>query len=241
MSAAPLQRSIIIAGATGAIGRELVSLCVANPAVGRIVALSRRPSGPEEWPKIFPNLNIALATAKLCVVEMRWDELLLSPSDAKFRSDFSGHDIAANCLGTTRKDAGSAEAFRKVDLEYAQAFAAAVRFHSRSCYHFAQVSAQNANSAGWFLYTKTKGQADDMLVSMGFPFAEWCIKFMSISVEKVAAAMLKNALVGSPSGSGSVGGAGQPFVSGDKNFKCDTAGSARVFYNADIMKICNTS
>lgn len=61
------------------------------------------------------------------------------------------------CLGTTRKAAGSAEAFRKVDLDIVVSFAKLCLLHAHAR-HFAMVSSYGANANSWFLYMQTKGE-----------------------------------------------------------------------------------
>jgi len=101
-------KTAVIAGATGMIGRELCGQ-LASEASGfdRVVAITRRP------------LDFSLAK----VVEHRadfgqLDQVEIDPVDAAFCT-----------LGTTMKTAGSREAFRLVDYDYAVAFA---RFSKRA-------------------------------------------------------------------------------------------------------------
>lgn len=75
-------------------------------------------------------------------------------------------DDAFCCLGTTRKKAGSDEAFRKVDLDYVLAFArAAKRAGAR---RFLLVSALGADERSRLLYTRVKGQAETAVNARGF-------------------------------------------------------------------------
>ncbi|MFE8730364.1 nucleoside-diphosphate sugar epimerase, partial [Aeromonas hydrophila] len=53
-------------------------------------------------------------------------------------------DIAFCALGTTRKEAGSAEAFRRVDLDYVIAFAERARRHG--CQRLIVVSSMGASA-----------------------------------------------------------------------------------------------
>ncbi|KXZ55745.1 hypothetical protein GPECTOR_2g1295 [Gonium pectorale] len=88
---------------------------------------------------------------------------------------FAGANVVFCALGTTRKVAGSAAAFKKVDYEYV---AAGARL-AKACgvAHFSLVSAQGANhkcpanDLGLFhglLYTKTKGMAEQAVLQQGF-------------------------------------------------------------------------
>ncbi len=171
--------SLIVAGATGAIGREVVCAAVANANIRRVVALSRRPIPASEWRSVFgAGLDETAAATKLTVQAVDWNRMNLyysptSPAgrlDAAVQAAFQGHDYAAMCMATTKKDAGSAEAFRLCDLLYVEAFGKAVMAESRgSIQHFVQISSAGASSTSWFLYLKTKGEADDAIAAMGFP------------------------------------------------------------------------
>ena len=77
-----------------------------------------------------------------------------------------GHDICFCCLGTTRKDAGSAEAFRKVDYDYV--VKAADLCDAANIPRFSLVSSKGASSSSFFPYMKTKGQVEDRLKQIDF-------------------------------------------------------------------------
>ena len=67
--------SVIVAGATGSTGREIVTRLVAHPDVGRVVALSRYPIPVNRWHSFFPNLRTADALKHLSVVAVDWSKL----------------------------------------------------------------------------------------------------------------------------------------------------------------------
>lgn len=161
--------SIVIAGATGAIGRELVIKCCSDASISRVVVLSRKEIAATEWPTVFPSIDVDQAKQKLSSVSVDWEKLTLDPTGAQWKAVFGDFQWAAMCMGTTAKDAGSAEKFRRCDLEYVSAFAAAVKKFSPGLTHFSQVSSSGACSSSWFLYLKTKGQADDATIACKFP------------------------------------------------------------------------
>ena len=165
--------SIIIAGATGAIGRELVVQAVVSPHIIRVVALSRKELSQDAWAKVFPDIDMAHAKQKLEVVAVDWERITNSGvmnCTGEVVAALRGHTIAAMCMGTTRKDAGSDAAFERCDYDYVKAFAAAVKEASGSTIrHYAQVSSDGANASSMFLYLRTKGKADEMAIQMGFP------------------------------------------------------------------------
>jgi oxidoreductase len=187
--------SILIAGSSGAIGREVVKEAVADDRVARVVALSRRPIPKDKWLEAFgPTLDVTKAAQKLSVVAIDWEKLTnpltrsdylnapqtwhdsSSASPPAIIEAFQQHHFVAMCLGTTRKDAGSAEAFKRCDFDYVSAFAQTVRDVAASegnrnvlkC--FSQVSSQGADANSWFLYMRTKGEADRFVSQAGlFP------------------------------------------------------------------------
>jgi uncharacterized protein YbjT (DUF2867 family) len=133
----------IVAGGTGLVGGALLRRLGADTSYRRVTSLVRR-----ETP--LP----AGVVAQLTDFD-RLDELALSDVDHAFC-----------CLGTTRRDAGSAEAFRRVDLDYVVAFARlARRAGARS---FMLVSSVGASSRSPFLYPRTKGESEAAVSAMGF-------------------------------------------------------------------------
>ncbi|MBL0598215.1 NAD(P)H-binding protein [Aeromonas jandaei] len=131
---------ILIAGASGLIGRELIKQL---PAEHELTLLCRK-LGKEahHWlPVDFDDL----ATVTL-------------PRPV---------DIAFCALGTTRKEAGSAEAFRRVDLDYVIAFAELARRHG--CQRLIVVSSMGARASSPALYPRTKGEMEQALLAQSWP------------------------------------------------------------------------
>lgn len=188
MSIAATRRSLIVAGATGAIGREVVVQAVSDARFGRVVALSRRTLTPNQFADTFPGIDAAKAAEKLSVVGVDWEALTVSLTPAAgchrpasvtvpdesfpegVRAAFANIDCAAMCMGTTKKDAGSAEAFVRVDFDYVVTFISLLRrFSPTSVTRYVQISSSGASATSYFLYMKTKGRADEAAVAAGFP------------------------------------------------------------------------
>ena len=99
------ERTAVVAGASGLVGRELIVRLARAPAYGRVIALTRRALG--------------LQVPKLIEAPARFDALddilapLLRPSTVD----------AYCCLGATIRAAGSQQAFRRVDQDLVLAFA----------------------------------------------------------------------------------------------------------------------
>jgi NAD(P)-dependent dehydrogenase (short-subunit alcohol dehydrogenase family) len=128
-----MSRTAVVAGATGLVGGELVRALAEDPSYERVIALARRPLAPA--PKL---------------------ETLVVDFDHLDRTPFTAAD-AFCALGTTIKKAGSKEAFRKVDFDYALAFARAAK---ASCQSFGLVSALGANAKSSIFYNQVKGEGD---------------------------------------------------------------------------------
>ena len=67
--------SVIVAGATGSTGGELVSKLVSHKDVSRVVALSRTEISVDKWSNYFPNLKHTDALKYLSVVSVDWDRI----------------------------------------------------------------------------------------------------------------------------------------------------------------------
>ena len=129
---------ILIAGATGLIGQELI-----------------RQLGPEHELTLLCRKTGEAAPGRhwLPADFERLDRLEL-PTPI---------DLAFCCLGTTRKDAGSDEGFRRVDHDYVLAFAALARRHG--CSRLLVVSSLGANAHSPALYPRTKGEMEQALLA----------------------------------------------------------------------------
>ncbi|KPA81222.1 hypothetical protein ABB37_03642 [Leptomonas pyrrhocoris] len=80
MSSKGKQVSVIIAGATGSLGQEIVSRLVSHPDVSRVVALARYPIPVNRWTSVFPHLHIGDARRYLSVVPVDWEKILADAS-----------------------------------------------------------------------------------------------------------------------------------------------------------------
>ena len=138
----------IIFGATGAVGRELLKLCLDGNRYSRVTVIARRPA--------------SLTHEKLQWTMAEFDALdNLEPFSGLIDGD------AYCCLGTTIKAAGSEEAFRRVDYDYVLN---AARFAKKSgVTQFSLVTAIAANPESGMLYNRTKGEAEAAIVAEDFP------------------------------------------------------------------------
>ena len=143
MTSAVTSRSAVVAGGTGLVGGALLQLLSGNATYHRVTSLVRReaPAPP--------------GVASYLVNFEQLDEIVLPEVNDAFC-----------CLGTTRRDAGSAAAFRRVDLDYVVAFA---RLAKRAgAVRFLLVSSLGASPSSPFLYPRTKGECEAAVTAIGF-------------------------------------------------------------------------
>jgi uncharacterized protein YbjT (DUF2867 family) len=137
-------KQAIIFGATGAVGRQLLELCLKGDRYERITVIARRATSTSH--------------AKLAWIELDFDHLHeLAPIPGLLDGD------AYCCLGTTIKAAGSKEMFRRVDYDYTLE---AARF-SNSCAvkNFSMISAMGADAKSTSFYNKTKGEIEEAVTA----------------------------------------------------------------------------
>ena len=82
----------------------------------------------------------------------------------KHRSQMDGHDFYCS-LGTTRKKAGSKDAFLEVDVNYPMEFARIAK-SQKDFHQLLVVTAVGADSSSMFFYNKAKGQLEDQLQAL---------------------------------------------------------------------------
>lgn len=143
-----MARTALLVGATGLVGRECLRLLLADPAFARVVVVARRP------------LEIASPPPKLeshvVDFERLADHAALLTADA-----------AICALGTTIKQAGSQERFRRVDFDYPLATARIAL--AGGARHFLLVSALGANAQSRVFYNRVKGELEAAILALGFP------------------------------------------------------------------------
>ena len=135
-------RTVIIAGATGLVGKEILSGLLADDTVGEIHSLGRRAPGIEH-----PKLRVHLVDFADLPSLPSADEVYLA-------------------LGTTIKVAGSQEAFRAVD--YAANLAVAQAALAAGAKKAGLVSAMGADSRSKVFYSRVKGELEDALQKLPF-------------------------------------------------------------------------
>jgi uncharacterized protein YbjT (DUF2867 family) len=147
----PTGRSVLLAGATGLVGRECLRLLLEAPDVARLVVLTRRALPSRFVPDRFK--------AKLEVYEIDFSRL------DQHLPLFNVDQIVCT-LGTTLKQAGSRERFRTVDFDYVQTLAR--MGVKRGVHHFILVSSLGANPKSRIFYNRVKGEIEQAV--RGLPY-----------------------------------------------------------------------
>lgn len=139
-------RTAIIAGCTGLIGTACLDIVLNEDRYAKVVALSRRPLHREH-----PRLENKVVD---------FDRLEESIKDIRL-------DDAYCCLGTTIKQAGSQEAFKKVDYEYVMRFARCAR--EAGAKRLMLVSAVGVSADSRIFYNRVKGEVERDVKQLGYP------------------------------------------------------------------------
>jgi len=141
------QRSAVVLGATGLVSRALVSFLLREPSILSVVAVVRRGGGLAEHPK----LRVAVA-----------DFEQLERHAEHFRVD-----QVLCALGTTMRQAGTRERFRRVDYDYPVIAGHVAR--AQGATHYLLVSALGANPGSRVFYNQVKGETEAAISRLGFP------------------------------------------------------------------------
>lgn len=139
------RKTALLFGATGLVGRQLLNGLLDHKAYTKVIAPTRRKLRGEHRKLENPLVN--------------FDKL------DRYPEIFRGHDLFI-ALGTTIKQAGSKEAFRKVDYEYVVAIARrALRAGANQCL---LVSSAGADSESAFFYNRVKGETEEAVTAMDY-------------------------------------------------------------------------
>ena len=137
-------RFAVLAGASGLVGSHCLRLFLESVDYRQVIALVRRPLGIQH--------------PKLRQIEVDFQHLPVLP-------EYSGADVFC-ALGTTMRQAGSREAFRKVDFDAGLAYATATA--QAGARQFLLVSSIGASAHSSTFYLQVKGELEDAVQSLPF-------------------------------------------------------------------------
>lgn len=134
---------LLILGATGLVGQQLLELALADPRIDRVTAPTRR--AITVHPKLInPIVDYRHLTG----------------------TDFGNVDAVVCALGTTLKAAGGKAAFREVDFSFV--LDAAWLAKRAGATRFVLNSSLGADPRSANFYLRTKGETEQALAAMGF-------------------------------------------------------------------------
>ena len=136
---------VLLAGATGLVGSQVLQRLLADTRCTAVVAPVRRP-----LPLQHPRLSAPLLDFDAPPLQAPWWQV----------------DAAICALGSTLKQAGSRQAFARIDHGYPLAIARVVRAHG--CPVFALNSAMGASPRSRFFYNRVKGELEQDLRALEF-------------------------------------------------------------------------
>ncbi|HGN9372709.1 TPA: NAD(P)H-binding protein [Citrobacter pasteurii] len=136
---------VLITGATGLVGGNLLRMLLNEPRIHAITAPTRRPLADTVgvYNPHDPQLSDALAQVTDPV------------------------DIVFCCLGTTRREAGSKEAF--IHADYTLVVDTALTGRRLGAQHMLVVSSMGANAHSPFFYNRVKGEMEQALIAQKWP------------------------------------------------------------------------
>ena len=139
--------SVVMTGASGAVGGEVVAALKTLPAITRVSLLGRRSVPAHDGARI--------------------EQHLVDVLDAEsYRSRLAGHDCAICTLGVAQPSKMSREEFVRIDKDAVVAFAAECK--KAGVRHFELLGAAGANARSPSLYLRTKGELVEALKEMKF-------------------------------------------------------------------------
>lgn len=142
------QLSVVMMGATGAVGGQVVASLLAMPSLTRLTLLGRRP----------------LEQAASAVVEQHVIDIFEATS---YQHLLVGHECAVCTLGVSQPSKMSQSEFVQTDRDAVIAFATACK--KAGIRHFQLLGSAAADSGSRYFYLRTKGELCDALVALNFP------------------------------------------------------------------------
>jgi uncharacterized protein YbjT (DUF2867 family) len=138
-------KKVNVIGATGLVGRELVSLLLENPEVEKVTIFSRRNGGFQH--------------AKL-------EQRVIDFDNMESWKPFLEDDVLFSAMGTTLKQAGSKENQYLVDYTYQWQFAQAAA--DKGIPSYVLVSSTGADPRSSIFYSRIKGELDEAVLKLPF-------------------------------------------------------------------------
>lgn len=136
---------LLVAGGTGLVGRQVLEQALSDTRIVSVIAPTRRPL------PAHPKLENPIVDFDLLPAQADWWRV----------------DAVVCALGTTIRQAGSREAFWRVDVDYVLAIAGYAR--SAGACSFALNSSLGADPSARGFYLRCKGAAEQGVAALGYP------------------------------------------------------------------------
>lgn len=136
---------LLVAGATGLVGAQALTLALDDERIAHVVAPTRRPLS----------------------VHAKLENPIVDFNALPTSADWWRVDAVVCALGTTIRDAGSQAAFRRVDVDYVVAVATCAR--DAGARSFALNSSLGADPAAGNFYLRCKGEAEAAVKGLDYP------------------------------------------------------------------------
>lgn len=149
-------RRVLLAGATGLVGRALLHQLLADPMVGEVRALTRRALSRSE---LIGRGGHPPGDERLQVCEIDFERL-------DRHTELFEVDWVCCAMGTTIRKAGSRAAFRQVDFDYPFQMAQLARAHGAR--QLLLVSAMGADADSRVFYNRVKGELEEALSELDY-------------------------------------------------------------------------
>lgn len=141
-------KTALLLGATGLVGKELMQLLLHDTRYEKVVCLTRKP---------FAGTFIQNHDEKFVSVVVDFENL-------NEYADYFECDHVYVCLGTTIRQAGSQEAFRRVDFDYVLKSAQLAKQHN--CQSFVWISSVGSSAKSNNFYLKVKGELEEAIADI---------------------------------------------------------------------------
>jgi len=155
-------RTVLVAGASGLVGRELLRLCLADPEVHAVKALLRRDVPLDVLLGAVHPGEVPLSDAQ----RRKFQPCVVGFDRLDRHAEHFAVDAVFCALGTTIRQAGSQASFRQVDFDAPLQIAQLA--HAQGASRFLLVSALGASARSRVFYNRVKGELEDAIEAIGF-------------------------------------------------------------------------
>ena len=140
------KKTVIIAGSSGLVGKEVVKQLLTDPMCKEIILLVRKSSD---------------------IKHEKIKEVIFDFTAADYELEQTEADVMFICIGTTMNKVKSKKAFEEVDLHIPIKLGRLA--HTLNIQHVSVISAMGAHANSTFFYNRVKGSMESQLISMSIP------------------------------------------------------------------------